>query len=113
MVEQVRDRCEEDQRPFGKVLVSDGGGKMGFATTISADEQQPAIGVIRVSLGYFVRFLNAGYVGIEIFEAFITKSIQVRNGAQVHTPLLGPFGLFTFAGDRFAKVGMPIGNIGS
>src|SRR5947209_36588 len=112
MVEQVRHGREENERTLCEVLVSDSGGQMGFATAISADQHQPAIGVIRVSLSYFERLLNSWYVRIEIFEVFIAKSVQVRNGAQVHTPLLGPFGLFTFTGNRLAKVGMPIGNVG-
>src|SRR5689334_14034701 len=50
--------------------------------------------------------LHAWNTRVERSEGLAVMGIQIRHLAQLLTPLLFAFGLFTFAGDGLAKIGM-------
>ena len=111
MIEQFGDDCEKDKGATRKVLIGNGGCEVCFSATVFADEDEPSLGILGIFKRYLIGFLYARNARIKVFEALVTKGVEVGHFAQLSPPFLFALGFFAFARDRLAEIRMSVGDI--
>ena len=90
---------------------------MRFTTTIGAYKDEPALWILREMIGFFPcltdRGMDAREARVEIVKVLIVKRAQVGEFDELLTPFLFALGLFTLAGNGFAKIGMTKRHVGA
>src|SRR5438105_576441 len=94
-----------------KMLIRNCCCEVGLSTAVFANQDEPSLRVLSILKRYLVRLLYPGNARIKVLEALIAECIKVRHLTQLPPTLLFTFSFFAFAGNRLAKIRMPVGNI--